>query len=84
MTRGSKDGFSLSILDDQLLFLSIHRHLQGAVVYRFVLHIEPVRQITFGISLCVLDAYGIVSNCLYRHLSVAKSFLCHHDDGTKA
>ena len=84
MTCGGKDGLSLSVLDNQLLFLSIHRHLQGAVVYRFVLHIEPVRQIAFGISLCVLDAHGIVSNCLYRHLSVAKDFLCHHDDGTKA
>ena len=84
MTRGSKDGFSLSVFDDQLLLLGIHRDFQRTVAYRFVFHIEPVRQIAFGISLCVLDAHGIIGNRLYCQLSVAKDFLCHHDDGTKA
>ena len=84
MTRGGKDGLSLSILDDQLLLLGIHRNSQRAVFYRFVLHIEPVRQVALDISFRILDAHGIIGNRLYCQLSVAKDFLCHHDDGTKA
>ena len=65
MLRGGKDGLPLSVLDDQLLLLGIHRDFQGTVGYRFVFHIEPIRQAVLNISFRILDAHGVVSYLLY-------------------
>ena len=53
----------------------VQRYLQIIAFYRFMLYVNPVREIILYITLCILDSHSIVSHLLNGNLSSPKRLL---------